>query len=132
VLLDPFTTSSTTSTTLPPPPCSNVAGISAISCRLRLFLADVQGRSDLGKIQSKLVARIQKAEGVVRADSLLTKGRKRQAKGVLRKAARQLRSVGKFFRSRAGRKVPPETRTDVVTVAGSIATDIQTVVGALD
>jgi hypothetical protein len=121
---------STTSTTLATA-CPTTRSVAAIACRLDAFLADVQARGDLGSLQSKLVSRIRQAQVRQSVESLLTKGRKHQAKGVLRAAAKRLKGMGSLFHSHAGRKVPPQTRLDLLGVADAIAADLQAVAASL-
>jgi hypothetical protein len=127
------TTTTTTSTTTTTTPAKHGCGagsptFASLDCRFDALSARLDNEGDLGKIRAPLL----EGTGAARANlgeaqTLDTQGRRKQAKGRLRKAIHDVQRVLARLHSRAARRtVPAETLQGLVSALQPLVGDLRT------
>ncbi len=131
------TTSSThtTTTTQPATACEGVpAGPTFVSidCRLVVLIADVQGASALGALQTKLLDQLQKAKmHKEQAEVLCRQASKRRTRNALRPAINKLSQFLATLGARKAKTIPSALKDSLRTSAAAIRSDMQVLQRAL-
>jgi hypothetical protein len=105
------------------------ATIPSIRCRLDDLRGTVGGATALGKFQSIVGKRLDKAKAAIDgATTLCAQGKSKPSKKKLKRAAKLLASVSNKLNSRSAQKTITDAtlRTNLVQSAGTLATDLKT------
>jgi hypothetical protein len=123
-------TTTTTSTTLPGEACAGIpagATFASVACRLALLRDAVSAEPALGKLQKKLLKKVEMAHGRVgEAGDACAAGSRKAAKR-LKQAVKGLEAFGRKLASKkAEKQLTPEVRAHFTTAAAPILADAQT------